>query len=255
MGENAIKKSQKETFMEGFKGRNPDVNVDDEEAFYGGLQNEYDSREQQLARTRDLDEKMNKMFEENPTSAYFLNDLMSGNNTLAVSLLKNFGPVIKAALDDPTEENQKAFADAMEEYSKRIKETEEIQAQFEKNVEDSDKTIEEWCQQNNVNDEQLGKIKEFISTQFANYLSGITTTEMLDFALRGINYEKDVTAAEQNGRAAGRTERIKETMRKGKGDGMPMMAGGGKAGEKPNDNFLASAQQEDPWAKAKRVKY
>lgn len=248
-------KSRRDTFRENFATRHPDVNMDDEEAYYAALDDEMSSRDEELNRYRTDNEKLNNMFLENPQAAYFMNDLLDGKKQMGVALMEHFGDLFKDAVNDPTAENVKAFADALDEHAKRIKENDELQAQFERNVDNSETTIENWTAAHKATPEQVDAMREFINAQFGNLIAGIISPEMLDFAYKGLNYDKDVAAAEESGQAAGRNQRIEEKIRKGKGDGMPMIAGGGRAQTRPKDNFLAGAAQEDPWSKAKREKY
>ena len=249
------KKSRRDTFRENFSTRHPDVNMDDEEAYYAALDDEYNSRDEELNRYRANNEKLNNMFLENPQAAYFMNDLLDGKKQMGVALMEHFGDLFKDAVNDPTAENVKAFADALDEHAKRIKENDELQAQFERNVDNSETTIENWQSAHNATPEQVDAMREFINAQFGNLVAGIITPEMLDFAYKGLNYDKDVAAAEESGQAAGRTQRIKEKVKKGKGDGMPMIPGGGQARTRTNDGFLANATRSDPWESAKREKY
>lgn len=249
------RKSRRDTFRERFATRHPDVNMDDEEAYYAALDDEYNSRDEELNRYRADNEKLNNMFLENPNAAYFMNDLLDGKKQMGVALMEHFGDLFKEAVNDPTPENVKAFADALDDHAARIKENDKLQAEFEQNVDQSGDTIENWAEAHGVNAEQLDTIRDFINAQFGNLLAGIITTDMLDFAYKGLNYDKDVAAAEENGEATGRTQHIREKMRKGKGDGMPMIAGGGQARTRPKDGFLANATRSDPWESAKREKY
>ena len=249
------RKSRRDTFRENFSTRHPDVNMDDEEAYYAALDDEYNSRDEELNRYRANNEKLNNMFLENPQAAYFMNDLLDGKKQMGVALMEHFGDLFKDAVNDPTAENVKAFADALDEHAKRIKENDELQAQFERNVDNSETTIENWQSAHNATPEQVDAMREFINTQFGNLVAGIITPEMLDFAYKGLNYDKDVAAAEESGQAAGRTQRIKEKVKKGKGDGMPMIPGGGQARTQQRDGFLANATRSDPWESAKREKY
>ena len=249
------RKSRRDTFRENFSTRHPDVNMDDEEAYYAALDDEYNSRDEELNRYRANNEKLNNMFLENPQAAYFMNDLLDGKKQMGVALMEHFGDLFKDAVNDPTAENVKAFADALDEHAKRIKENDELQAQFERNVDNSETTIENWQSAHNATPEQVDAMREFINAQFGNLVAGIITPEMLDFAYKGLNYDKDVAAAEESGQAAGRTQNIREKIRNGKSDGMPMIAGGGQARTRPKDGFLINATRSDPWEKAKREKY
>ena len=149
----------------------------------------------------------------------------------------------------------KAFADALDEHAARVKENENLQAQYEQNYAISRETIDKWVAERGLTPEQDDAVMDYLKRQFTNQLVGIITPEMLDFAYKGLNYDKDVTAAEESGAAAGRNQRIDEKLRKGKGDGLPRIAGGGRAQVKPKDGFLRGAMQDDPWESAKREKY
>lgn len=248
-------KSRRDTFRENFASRHPDVNMDDEEAYYAALDDEYNLRDEELRRNRENNEKLNNMFLENPNAAYFMNDLLDGKKQMGVALMEQFGELFKDAVNDPSPENVKAFADALDAHAKQIKKNDELQAQFEQNIDASETTIEDWAKQHNATPEQIDAIREFINQQFGNLIVGIISPEMLDFAFKGLNYDKDVAAAEESGQAAGRNQRIQEKIRKGKGDGMPMIAGGRQARARKDDSFLANAGMKDPWSEAKREKY
>lgn len=248
------KKSRRDSFREGFATRHPDIDMDDEEAYYGALDDEYNSREEELNRNREDNKKLNDMFMENPEAAYLFNDILDGKEQLGVSLMRHFGQTFKDAVDDPTDENVKAFAKAMEDHAAKIKENDELEDAFEKNAEASQETIDQWASEKGLNPEQVAATRDFINAQFANMLSGYISRDMLEMAYKGLNYDKDVAAAEETGAAQGRNEKIKEQLRKGKGDGMPMIQGGANTQGKPKDNFLQSGRK-DPWESAKREKY
>lgn len=249
-------KSRRDMFREGFASRHPDINMDDEEAYYGALDDEYNTREEELNKHRDNNKKLNEMFMQNPNAAYFMNDLLDGKEQMGVALMRQFGETFKDAVDDPTEANVKAFADALDEHAANIRKNDQLQEEFEKNADESETTIENWAAEHNATPEQIDAVREFINTQFANLIVGKISPELLDFAYKGLHYDTDVVAAAESGAAQGRNERIQEKMRKGKGDGVPNIQGGAKAnGAALRDTFLANAGQEDPWAKATREKY
>lgn len=250
-----VQKSRRDSFRENFASRHPDIDMNDEEAYYGALEDEYNSSQDELGRYRESNRKLNDMFMQNPQAAYFMNDLLDGKKPMGVVLIEQFGDLFKDAVDDPSDENVKIFADALDEHARRIKENDRLQAEFEKNVDRSETTIEDWAARNRMKPEQIDAVREYINGQFGNLISGIITPEMLDFAYKGLNYDKAVAAAEESGEAAGRTQRIKESLRRGRGDGMPVIAGGRQARQQPKDSFLANSAMEDPWAKAKRERY
>jgi len=242
--EKDTKKSRRDTFREGFATRHPDVDMNDEEAYYGALGDEYAANEEELRRSRADNEKLNRMFMENPNAAYFMNDMLDGKEQMGVSLMRHFGETFKDAVEDPTEENVKAFADALDEHAARIKENDRLQAEFEGNVEASEQTIDGWAREHKATPEQVDAMRDFINKQFGNLLSGIITPQMLDFAFKGLNYDTDVVAAEASGAAKGRNERIQERLRKGKTDGVPVIQGGGKARQQPHAKSIFDLASE-----------
>lgn len=253
--EQTAQKSRRDMFRESFASRHPDIDMDDEEAYYGVLDDEYNAREEELGKLRDNNRKLNEMFMQNPNAAYFMNDLLDGKEQMGVALMRQFGETFRNAVDDPTEENVKAFADALDEHAAKIKEDERLQDEFEKNCDESETAIESWAAAHNATPEQIDAVRDFINGQFANLIVGKISPELLDFAYKGLHYDTDVAAAEESGAAQGRRERIQEKLRKGKGDGVPNIQGGAKTKGAPKDTFLANAGNEDPWTKAKREKY
>lgn len=195
------------------------------------------------------------MFMENPEAAYLFNDILDGKEQLGVSLMRHFGQTFRDAVDDPTDENVKAFADAMDEHAAKIKENDKLQDEFEANADESAAVIEQWQKEKGLTPEQVEATRDFINEQFANLIVGKISPAMLEMAYKGLNYDKDVAAAEENGAAQGRNEKIKEQLRKGKGDGMPMIQGGAKPKGLPQGTLLQQSGRKDPWASAKRLKY
>ena len=256
-----IKKGRRDTFLDGLKQRRADAGADeidweDPEARYGAIEDEYNANQEELTRHRENNAKLNNMFAENPNSAYFMNDLINGENA-AVTLTRNFGDVFQDAILDPTEENVKALADAMDEYRKRLKQSEEAEMEFQQNAAQSRSDIDAWKQQNNLSDDQVSQAMDFIDEQFQNLLVGKTTPELLDFALKAQNFDSAVAEATEEGRKEGRGEQLTEQLKKPtNGDGMPAASGTAPADAMPQqDNFLRGARKKDPWADAKRSKY
>lgn len=249
--------SRRDAFRRGFAERHPDVDMDDEDAYYGALADEYDQQQGELTRYRDDNDKLNRLFAEHPNAAYFMNDLIDGKTPMGVALMREFGETFRDAVEDPTEENVKAFSDALAEHAERIKEDERLQAEFEQNAAATEQTIADWAKTHNADQQQMDAVRDFINAEFANLITGRITPELLDFAWKGLHYDQDVAAAEETGAAQGRNEKIAETMKRGSGDGVPVIGGGRRAADGDGrDEFLREAtMREDPWAKAKRTNY
>lgn len=255
MEQETPKKSNRDVFWAGFAERHPDTDMQDREARYAVLQQEYADRDEELSRYRDSNNKLNEMFKENPESAYFLNSMADPNEKMGVTLLRYFGPLFKAAIEDPTPENQEAFTNALEEHAERLKEDERLQEEFDNNITESEAVISEWADRKGLNEDELNGVRDCITKMFTDYLQGKVTTDILDAAYKSINYENDVNKARKEGEVQGRNEQITEKLRKTEGDGIPAIVGGGRANTKPKDDFLKAASRPDPWASAKYEKY
>lgn len=217
-------KSARDTYREGFAEEFPDVDMDDEEAFYSQLSKNRDSRRQIQKDFSDF----NNMMYENPNAGYFMNDLLSGKdyNDLTASFLTNFGDVFKNALNNPSKENVKRFADALQKNAKQIKDDEEFLEQWTANDEATQEVLAQYKDEKGLDDAGVEAIKDKIANFVAKFASGIIDREMLDVVEKLDNYDADMANAEKRGVAQGRSQRVRENIRESQGDGIPLMQGG-----------------------------
>ena len=103
--EEAPMPSGRDKFRERFGKRVPEVNADDEEAYYGALNGEFDRMEASDNAQRELGEVLAR----DPRSAGFLMRLKSGGNPMEY-LIEQYGDDFRDALND--EEKAKELAAA-----------------------------------------------------------------------------------------------------------------------------------------------
>lgn len=230
-------KSRWDSYMDEFQQRNPDVDMADDEARHNRYLDERDADKAKLKQYDDDYSKVNEMMYQQPNSADFLDKLYGGatSKELAKSLIQTYGKTFKDAIDDPTEENLEAFAEAWDANAQKLKEDDEWKSQWQNNDEGSQQTIEQWAKDNDKTPEQVEAIKQKVINTMAELASGIMSSETLDMFDKAMNYDSSVAAAEAKGRTEGKTSQAKEKVRRSKGDGMPIL---GRTAQAPR------AQQE-----------
>lgn len=126
--EEAPVKSGRDTFRERFGQRFPDVNAEDEEAYYGALNGEFDRMEASDKAQRELGEVLAR----DPRSSGFLMVLKNGGNPMEY-LIEQYGDDFREALND--EVKAKEFAAAFAKNVENRAKAEELKAQANANME------------------------------------------------------------------------------------------------------------------------
>lgn len=126
--EEAPVKSGRDTFRERFGQRFPDVNAEDEEAYYGALNGEFDRMEESDKAQRELGEVLAR----DPRSSGFLMVLKNGGNPMEY-LIEQYGDDFREALND--EVKAKEFAAAFAKNVESRAKAEELKAQANANME------------------------------------------------------------------------------------------------------------------------
>lgn len=127
VNEEPSKKSGRDTFRERFGQRFPNVSADDEEAYYGALNGEFDRIDASDKAQRELGDALAK----DPRSAGFLMVLKNGGNPMEY-LIEMYGEDFRDALND--EVKAKEFADAFAKNVESRAKAEELKAQAKANM-------------------------------------------------------------------------------------------------------------------------
>ncbi len=94
-------KTKKQLFLDRVKAKKPDLNIDDEETFYGSINDDYDAYDGELNGYKENEGKLLGAFNKDPRIASMFLAMTKGENPL-LYLIDNFGQDdIRAALDDP----------------------------------------------------------------------------------------------------------------------------------------------------------
>ena len=201
----------------------PDKKFEDDEEIYGQIGDDYDNYEKEIGGYREREKALSDMFAADPRSAEFLTEISKGGSPV-ISLLKNFGPDIKEALDDP--EKMQEVADAWAEEQERIAKSRKLDDEYAENLPKSLEALRKYQEENNLTEEQADAIIFALINIVRDGVMGKFSPEMFDLMSKAINHDVDVADAQEEGEVAGRNQKVTEKLRKSKnGDGLAPLNG------------------------------
>lgn len=225
--ENKQVKSKREMMLERLKNRYPDKDFSDDEAIFGQISDDVDEVDKELAGYKEREKAFSDMFTSDPRSAHFITSWREGENPV-IAFVRRFGKDIKDVIEDP--EWQKEVEEADNEFVARVAKEKELDELYEKNKEESIAVREKFQEERGLSDEQVDAAIAFLKGVCNDMVIGKITAESLDMALKAINHDNDVEAANQEGLVQGKNTKVEEKLRKPKGgDGMPSLAGKGNS--------------------------
>lgn len=201
----------------------PDKSFENDDEIYGQISEDYDNYEKELGGYREREKALSDMFASDPRSAEFLTEMSKGGNPV-LSLLKNFGPDIKEALDDP--EKMQELADAWAEEQQRIAKSKQLDDEYAENLPKSLEALQKFQEERGLTDEQTDEIIFHLINIVRDGVMGKFSPEMFDLMTKAINHDEDVADAQEEGEVAGRNQKVTEKLRKSKnGDGLAPLNG------------------------------
>ena len=148
-------KTGRDTFRERFSSRFPDVNADDEEAYYGALNGEFDRIDASDKAQRELGEVLAR----DHRSAGFLMVLRNGGNPMEY-LIEEYGEDFREALND--EEKAKEFAAAFAKNVEKRADAEKLRAQADANMQAMVDALDAAQQDGSFSDDEAAKAFEYL---------------------------------------------------------------------------------------------
>ena len=223
MADNNGVKSRRDQQLERMRKKYPDKKFEDDEEIYGQIYDDYDQYEQDLNGYKDREKAMSDMFAADPRSAQFLADMHNGQDPY-VGLVKNFGVNIEDVLHDPKMQEQ--IAEANKEYVERVAKSRKLDEEYEKNMDASLETLRQFQEERGMSDDQIDEVFGALITVVRDGVMGKFSKETLAMFVNAINHDSDVASASEEGRVAGRNDKIVEGLRKrAKGDGTAPLSG------------------------------
>ena len=223
-------KSRRDTALERLKARYPDKSFDDDESMYGQMLDDYDAGEQDLNGYKEREKSFSDLFTRDPRSAKFLTDWKNGKNP-AVALVEMFGDDFVDELKDP--DKQAELAQASKNFAERVAKEKEYDEEYTNNIDASRQMIEQLQQEEGLSDDDIDRAMEFLVSIMKDGILGKFSKESVLMALNALDHDADVSAAEEEGKVAGRNTKIQEKLRqRSKGDGTANISGKNGSGTK-----------------------
>lgn len=235
MAENNDIKTKRAQFTERIQGKYPDSDFTDEEVLFGQVSDDYDDYENRLKKYQDDEKVLADMFSADPRSASFLASWHHGEHPMT-ALVRQFG---KEGLEEilSNEEKAEEFAKANEEYLERVADEKKLEEEYQANLPESLRNIEEMQQAEGLSDEDIDAALEMLTNIAHDAIVGKFSPESIRMALKAKYHDDDVEQAATEGEVRGRNARIDAKLRhRQAGDGVPQIDGA---------NNVATPQQKD----------
>ncbi len=237
-------KTPRELLTERMGARYPDKHFYAQDA--QDAQEPADDLEQAILDTLDEFDTKNSelvnLFNTDPRSAEFITEWVRTGDPRS-ALIETFGDdFFDAGSKEEAKVKFKSQLDSWRE--KRRKET-EIQAEYERNWNNSLETLDGWGDERGLSQEQKADIMARLISVSGNAIAGIYTPEDFEMANNAMNYKNDVAKAHDAGVVDGRNERISAS-RKSKADAgklPPAVTGQGVRAKEPQP-----AKPQSVWA-------
>lgn len=239
--ENAQQKNEQQaqpTARERYRSRygeaHPELNLDDEDAFYGQANANLD----ELEGYRKSNKELGEAFERTPLLGGLVYAAREGKNPFAY-LVENIGPDmdIRELANNP--DFAETMGQALTTFQENQKKAKEEEKQIGDNCVKSLQVLKEIQQEKGLSDEECIKMCNDFFGEFdengnpvgkdsfmANAKKGIVTKGMWESLLNGRHYDSDIESAKEQARATALNERMQNGLRK-VGSGVPSISGGG----------------------------
>lgn len=244
-------KKGRDAFNERFSKKYPDLNLEDEESYYGALSDEFDRIDKSDAEQRQLGEMLGR----DPRSAGLLMVMKSGGNPMEY-LIEEYGEDFRDALND--EEKAKEFAAAFAKNIEKRAESEKLREQAQSNMQSMLDALDEAQADGSFSDENAAKAFDYLYGD-GGLLDRILINDIKKedwmMLMKAENYDKMKSEGEEAAKTAreegvveGRNANIdiqkkKQAQAKKMPGNIPSVASP-KPAAKQNDKFLAMLDEK-----------
>ena len=255
-GEDLKPRSANELFTERIKARYPDRDYESNpDEVYNASMEGYDAEHEKVKSMTSSNKTIAERMMKDPKAAAALAEFMEGKPLPAA--LKKYFTDEELAMNEG-EEGYEEYIGAIKEREAREASNAAMQQEYEDNLLASQSVAEQFSQEKGMSPEEFDTFIQAATDKVVSpLLKGILSQEMLETLYLGMNYQKDVTTAEEVGRIKGKNEKIVENRKSmQKSDGLPEVGAGGSAAiteAKPNETaqyfgkMAQTAQTNDIW--------
>lgn len=184
-----------------------------------------------LEAERQANDKLYDLFEKSEEMTQVARAMNEGRSFLeAVALSVNIDEALTDLKEsDPAEYKKviKAQVEREQKLEEQEKVTEQREVAFVENSQKSRKNIDSFKESKNLDEKSSQEFLSTLNQHFDNMVEGKITPKYLSIVHNGMNYDKDVAAAKEQGIIEGRNQKIDAEKVKKKGDSIPRFSGGG----------------------------
>jgi len=204
------KKGAKELWQEGFSQRHADIDPNDEEAYYGAINQDYadwDSAAEQNKENSEANARVVEMLEENPAVAEIIYQMYNGQSPWQ-AMARLFGPDIVELMKDPeNEELAQQIIEGQNDYTERVKKSKDLQSQAEKNIGPSLDALAEVIQERGMDESQQAAVVKLYNDIQEGALVDRISKETWSMLADAVLHDTDVDIASSEGEMRGRNRR------------------------------------------------
>jgi len=201
-------KTKKEAFLERFSQRNPDLKIDDEDAYYDAVMRYMDEFEEYEERSNRLRENIEK----SPAYAEMVIASRGKDNFDPVIWLVESGQLDLDALQSDPDYNKK-LADARAAYLDKLTSSKKLKEEQEKNMPASVEAIRVKAEEMGIDDktteEIVGKMYELMD----DMIRGVLPLDVFEMLYKGSISDKAVEEARAEGVAEGLNKKVDDKLR------------------------------------------
>lgn len=230
--------SARDRYRSRYSAAHPDMNLDDEEAFYTQANQNLD----ELENFRESNRQLGEAFDKTPLLAGLLAAAKEGENPFTF-LAENIGPDmdIRELANDP--EFGEKMGQALTKFQEGITKDEAMRKEMGENFQKSVDALKELAAERGMSDEErnalfkkmYGEVDEEGNQVdpgiFGNASVGIVPKEVWEAVLKAQNYDGDIASATEKARASALNDRIQNGKRDFGAPGVPTL--GGNGGSRP----------------------
>ena len=227
----------KKKFRDNFAAAYPDIDMNDEEAYFGVLNDrndQYDKDKERLDYLEGAQRSFGEALDKDPGLAELFLEMTKPNGKPVEFLIERYPKEFSDLVNDPdNDEYRKALADRLTADFAEAKNLEQMEDEAEQNIGPSLDALAKVAEERGLSDDQVTDA----FTKFAEFAKDLQVAKVSEDMWRvfidGLNHSADVEQARIEGETAGRNSRISEKLRQQQPSALNMGAGGGSVAQPP----------------------
>ena len=223
----------KQKFRDNFAAAYPDIDMNDEEAYFGALNDrndQYDKDKSRLDELEDAQVKFGEALDADPRMAELFLEMTKPGGKPLEYLIENYAQAFSDLVNDPdNDEYRKALADKIAQDSADALSLQQAEEESEKNIGPTLDALAKIAEEEQLTDEQVSNAFKTAIALSEGMEKGQISEDMWRTLIKGVAYDAAVEQARTEGEAAGRNQRIREKLRSERPSSMNIQGGGGNS--------------------------